>query len=113
MDTFVQIRDFHRIDLRVGTVLKVESNPKAKNPAYVLHIDFGDDLGIKKSSAQITGEYSQDALLKRQVVAVTNFPPRNVAGVVSEVLVLAAVEKSGRTILLEPSSKVLNGSRVF
>lgn len=103
--------DFLKVDMRVGQIVEVTENPKAKKPAYVLNIDFGE-LGHKTSSAQITQNYSKEELLGKQIVAVVNFPPKLVAGVKSEVLVLAAVCEVRGTVLVEPNLTVENGTRI-
>jgi len=103
--------DFLRVDIRTGTILAAELNPKARVPAYRLEIDFGD-LGTRTSSAQITRNYTAEELVGRQVVAVMNFPPKRVAGVKSEVLVLGAVSEEQDVVLLHPSLKVENGARI-
>lgn len=105
--------DFARIRMHVGTVIAAELNPKARKPAYVLKVDFGGDYGIKTTSAQIVENYKPEELIGRQVIAVLNFPPKNVAGVTSEVLVLAAVCSDEGTVLLSPSGPVTNGSRIL
>jgi tRNA-binding protein len=102
--------DFTKIDLRVGTIIEVNDFPEAQNPAYQLTIDFGD-LGIKKSSAQITTLYSKDDLLNKQIVAIINFPKKQIAKFMSECLVLGAVEGKD-VILLNPENKVKNGTPV-
>jgi tRNA-binding protein len=102
---------FLRLDIRVGRITKVENNAKARVPAFVLTIDFGP-LGLKTSSAQITGNYTKEDLLGKQVVAVVNFPVKLVAGIKSECLVLAAVCDRQGTVLLEPGLAVEAGSRV-
>lgn len=111
MTSQITFSHFQALDLRVGTVLTLTENTKARVPAYVLEIDFGD-MGVKMSSAQLTENYSKEDLIGRQVVAVLNFPPKKVAGVKSEVLVLAALCPDNRTVLLQPSSPVLNGSSI-
>lgn len=103
--------DFQQIDLRVGTIIKAESFPEARKPAYKLTIDFGA-LGTKQSSAQITKRYSTQELIGRQIVAVFNFPPKKVAGFTSEVLVLGATPEADDVILLGPESTLANGSVV-
>ncbi len=103
--------NFMSVDIRVGTILECSVNEKAKKPAYKLSIDFGE-LGIKKSSAQITDKYRCEDLVGMQIVAVVNFPPKQVAGVLSEVLVLGVVEDD-RVTLLTPNKKVENGKRVL
>lgn len=103
--------DFLRIDMRVGRIVEVEEFPEARNPAWKLRVDFGDDLGVKRSSAQITN-YSRDELLGRLVVAVVNFPPRQIGPVRSEVLVLGAVAVDHPVLLLEPDEGSQPGDRV-
>lgn len=110
MDKVVTFNDFSKIDLRVGTIVEVHDFPKAKRPAYLLLIDFGP-LGIKKTSAQITALYRKDQLLNRQIVAVLNFPSKQIANIMSECLVLGAVDKD-EVVLLNPESPVKNGSPI-
>lgn len=107
----IGLEDFQKVDVRTGTILTATLNPKARIPAFVLEIDFGP-LGVKTSSAQITEHYSEQDLVGRQIVAVVNFPPKRVAGIRSEVLVLAAVDESRGTVLLEPTFPVANGTRI-
>jgi len=103
--------DFEKVDMRVGTVVKVEDFPEARNPAYKLTINFGK-LGIKKTSAQITKLYKKEDLVNRQVIAVVNFPPKQIANFISEVLVLGAVGKGKEVILLKPYQKTENGLKI-
>lgn len=103
--------DFEKIDIRTGTIIEVNEFPAAKKPAYKLLIDFGDS-GIKKSSAQITVHYSTSELLNRQVIAVVNFPPKQIAGFTSECLVLGVYDENKDVILLEPGKPVKNGMKV-
>jgi tRNA-binding protein len=103
--------EFSKVDMRVGTILEVLDFPKARKPAYQLHIDFGNDIGIKKTSAQITKRYQKSDLLGRQIVAVINFPKKQIANFMSECLVLGAVEGED-VILLQPGSGVPNGLKV-
>ena len=110
MSDIITFEDFTKVDLRVGTIIQVDDFPKAKNPAYQLTIDFGD-LGIKKSSAQITTLYKKEDLINRQIVAVVNFPKKQIANFMSECLVLGAV-KDNDVFLLNPEQKVKNGSTV-
>ena len=110
MEKIITFEDFTKIDLRVGTIIEVNDFPEARNPAYQLTIDFGD-LGIKKSSAQITTLYSKADLQNRQIVAVVNFPKKQIAKFMSECLVMGAV-KDDDVYLLLPESKVKNGSSV-
>lgn len=107
----IAFSDFLKVDIRVGTIVEAVENLKANQPAYVLKIDFGE-LGQKTSSAQITQNYSKQELIGKQIIAVVNFPPKKVAGIKSEVLILAAVSKTYGTVLLEPNSFVENGTRV-
>jgi tRNA-binding protein len=110
MDNIITFEDFTKVDLRVGTIIEVSDFPEARNPAYQLTIDFGA-LGIKKSSAQITTLYKKEELLNRQIVAVVNFPNKQIAKFMSEGLVLGAVDGQA-VILLKPEEKVKNGSVV-
>lgn len=110
MDNIITFEDFAKVDLRVGTIIEVEDFPEAKKPAYQLLIDFGD-LGLKKSSAQITTLYTKADLLQRQIIAVVNFPKKQIAKFMSECLVVGAV-KENDVFLLQPETKVKNGSTV-
>jgi len=103
--------DFEKVDMRVGTILKAEDFPKARNPSYILQIDFGS-IGIKKSSAQITEAYTKEDLIGRQIIAVVNFPPKQIADLMSECLVLAVVGDAQGVILLGTERKVENGLRI-
>ena len=106
--------DFLKLDIRVGEIVEVEDFPKAKNPSYKLQIDFGFDVGIKASSAQITN-YPKEDLIGKQILGVINFPPRNIAGFMSEVLVLGVPsrENEKQVSLLTPSKKAVLGSKVY
>lgn len=104
--------DFEKIDMRVGTIIAVDDFPKARKPAYQLTIDFGGDLGIKRSSAQITVHYAKEELLNRQVIAVVNFPPKSIAGFMSECLVLGVYDANNDVILLAPERNVNNGRKI-
>jgi len=108
----IDLSDFERVDMRVGRVLEAEPFPEARKPAYKLRIDFGP-LGIRRSSAQLTVHYGPDDLRGRLVIAVLNFPPRQIGPVRSEVLVLGVPDPDGAVVLLEPSSEVPLGGRVF
>ena len=103
--------EFLRVDMRVGRVLRVEEFPEARKPAYRMWIDFGD-LGVKRSSAQITDRYKGEELVGRQVVAVVNFSPKQIANFVSEVLVLGAITEKGEVVLLRPDEDVETGDRI-
>ena len=109
----ITYEDFRKIQIHVGTVLSVKNNEKARQPALVLEVDFGKEIGIKTTSAKITHYYNSDNLVEEQIIAVCNFPTKNIAGVVSEVLILGAIEKNGKVILLHPSQKVENGLEVY
>ena len=100
---------FDKVDIRVGTVVSVQKNEKARKPSLVIKVDFGKEVGIKQSSAQITHYYNSDNLVGKQVIGVCNFPKKNIAGVVSEVLILGAIEKDGKVVLVHPSQKTENG----
>lgn len=104
--------DFEKVEMRIGTILEVNDFPKAHNPSYQLLIDFGKELGVKKTSAQITTQYTKQELMGRQVIAVVNFPKKQIANFMSECLVLGAVEGKDVT-LLHPSNPVTNGLRVM
>ncbi len=109
----ITYEQFHMVDIRVGQVLRVEDNTKAKKPAYVLTIDFGAEVGVRVSSAQLATHYSKDELIGKQVLAVVNFPPRQVADVRSEVLVLAAVSDPAGLVLIGPIGQAPNGARIL
>ena len=104
--------DFEKVEMRVGTIIEINDFPKANKPAYQLTIDFGVELGIKKSSAQITKRYSKEDLLNRQIVAIVNFPKKQIGKFMSECLVLGAVEKEGDVVLLNSDFKVENGTSI-
>ena len=101
--------DYDKIQICTGTILKASINEKARKPAYVLKIDFGEKIGIKTSSAQITNYYKTSELINKQIMAVCNFPPRNIAGINSEVLILGAIEEDGKVVIFHPSQKVKSG----
>ncbi len=103
--------DFMKLDIRVGTIIGVDDFPKAKRPAYKLTIDFGEEIGIKKSSAQITEIYKKEDLINRQILGVVNFPPRQIADFFSEVLVLGTYSDQG-VVLIKPDMKVNNGDKL-
>jgi tRNA-binding protein len=106
------IEDFDKLDIRVGRIVEVEDFPEARKPAWKLRVDFGEEIGVKRSSAQIA-HYTRDELEGRLVMGVVNFPPRQIGPVLSEVLVLGVPDENGRVILLQPSSDVPVGGRMF
>ena len=104
--------DFEKIDIRSGTIIAVNDFPNARKPAYQLTIDFGTELGIRKSSAQITANYKKEDLLHRQIVAVVNFPPKQIADFISECLVLGVYDENKDVILLKPERFIANGHKI-
>nr|WP_205911822.1 tRNA-binding protein [Rhodobacter sp. SGA-6-6] len=102
-----------KVDIRVGRIVRAEPFPEARKPAYRLWVDFGGDLGVKRSSAQITRHYTPEGLIGRQVMAVVNFPPRQIGPVMSEVLVLGVPDEAGEVVLLGPGHEVPLGGRMF
>ena len=113
MQQQIEYADFERVDIRVGTVIDARPFPEARKPAIKLTIDFGSDIGIRRSSAQITRHYTPDALVGKQVVAVVNFPPRQIGPFMSQVLTLGVPDAAGEVVLLHPSLPVPNGGRMF
>jgi len=109
----IDYSDFEKVDIRVGVIITAEEFPQARKPAYKLKIDFGGDIGIKRSSAQITFHYDCEALIGRQVVAVVNFPPRQIGPFISEVLTLGVPDEAGEVVLLGPDKQVPIGGRMF
>ena len=109
----ITYEDFRKVQIRVGTVLSVKNNKKARQPALILKVDFGKEIGIKTTSAKVAHYYNSDNLVGEQIIAVCNFPTKNIAGVVSEVLILGAIETDGKVVLLHPSQKVENGLEVY
>jgi tRNA-binding protein len=105
--------DFERVDIRVGTIIDAQPFPQAHKPALKLIIDFGREIGTKRSSAQLTVHYRPDQLIGRQVLGVVNFPPRQIGPFVSEVLTLGLPDEDGAVVLLKPDFKVPNGSKMF
>ena len=100
---------FNKIDIRLGTVISVKKNEKARKPSLVVEVDFGKEIGIKQSSAQITHYYNEENLIGKQVIAVCNFSEKNIAGIKSQVLILGSIDSSGRVTLVHPSQKAENG----
>ena len=105
----ITYEDYSKVEIKIGTVLSVKKNEKARKPSLVVEVDFGKEIGIKKSSAQITHYYNEENLVGKQVIGVCNFPKKNIAGIVSEVLILGAIEKDGKVVLVHPSQKTENG----
>ena len=103
---------FDKVDIRIGTVISVKKNEKARKPSLVIEVDFGNEIGVKESSAQITHFYSEENLKGKQVVGICNFPEKNIAGVKSQFLVLGAIEEDGKVVLLHPSQKTKNGLKI-
>jgi tRNA-binding protein len=101
--------DFEKIDIRIGTVVSVKKNEKARKPSLVIEVDFGKEIGIKQSSAQITHYYNEKNLKGKQVVGVCNFPEKNIAGIVSQVLILGSIDDEGKVVLLHPSQESEKG----
>jgi len=100
---------FDKVDIRIGTVISVKKNEKARKPSLIVEVDFGKEIGIKQSSAQITHYYNEENLVGKQVIGVCNFPEKNIAGVISQFLILGAIEKDGKVVLVYPSQKSENG----
>lgn len=105
--------DFTKVDIRVGTITAVEDFPEARKPAYKLTIDFGPEIGVKRSSVQITARYTKDELIGKQVIAVVNFPPKQIGPFISDVLTLGLPDADGNVVLLTPSHAVPNGGRMY
>ena len=100
---------FDKVDIRIGTVISVKKNEKARKPSLIVEVDFGKEIGIKQSSAQITHYYNEENLTGKQVIGVCNFPEKNIAGVISQFLILGAIEKDGKVVLVHPSQNAENG----
>jgi len=105
--------DFMKVDIRVGTILEAEENNKLKQPSIILKIDFGEQIGIKKSSAKLKANYKVNDLINKQVAAVINFPPKQIGTIMSEVLVVGFPDKQKEPILISPDFKVKNGGKLF
>ena len=103
---------FDKVDIRIGTVISVKKNEKARKPSLIIGVDFGNEIGVKESSAQITHFYSDKNLKGKQVIGICNFPEKNIAGVKSEFLVLGALEEDGKVVLLHPSKPTKNGLKI-
>ena len=113
MKDLINYSDFTKIEIRVGTIISAELNNKLRKPSYVLKIDFGDKIGIKKSSAQLTKNYTIDQMLHKQIAAVINFPKKQIGDLVSEVLVLGFPDNNNEPILISPDIKLTNGGRLY
>ena len=109
----IQYGDFDKVDIRVGTIVEAEPFPEARRPAFKLRIDFGSEIGIRRSSAQITAHYKIDELVGRQVAAVVNFPPKQIGPLMSEILVLGFPDEAGEVVLVAVTHKVPNGGKLF
>jgi tRNA-binding protein len=100
---------FDKIDIRLGTVVSVKKNEKARKPSLVIEVDFGKEIGIKQSSAQITHYYNEENLKGKQVIGICNFPEKNIAGIISQVLILGSIDREGKVVLVHPSQVSENG----
>jgi len=109
----ISFNDFLKVDIRVGTIVRVEPFPEARSPSYKLFVDFGPDIGERKTAAQITEHYTLEDLVGKQVAAVTNFPKKQIGKFMSEILVLGFPDDAGAVVLVEPNRKVANGGRLF
>ena len=105
--------DFLKVDIRIGTIVDAQEFPEARKPAYILHIDFGDEIGVKKTSAQITAHYDREKIVGRQVAAVVNFPPRQIGKHMSEVLTLGFPDGDGEVVMIGVDHDVPNGGRLY
>ena len=112
-DGTISFDDFLKVEVRAGTIVKAEPYPGARVPAYKLWVDFGAELGVKKTSAQATAHYALDELVGRQVAAVTNFPPKQIGKFMSEVLLLGFPDENGEVVLISPDHKVPDGGRMY
>ncbi len=112
-DGTISFDDFLKVEVRAGTIVKAEPYPEARRPAYKLWVDFGTELGVKKTSVQVTAHYQLDELVGRQVAAVTNFPPKQIGKFMSEVLVLGFPDENGEVVLIAPDHKVPDGGRMY
>ena len=109
----ISYADFTKIEIRLGTIISVELNNKLRKPSFVLKINFGDEIGIKKSSAQLTKNYNIDQLLDKQIAAVINFPKKQIGDLISDVLVLGFPDDNNEPILISPDKKLVNGGRLY
>ena len=113
MKDLISYADFTKIEIRLGTIISAKLNNKLKNPSYVLKIDFGDEIGVKKSSAQLTKNYNIEQLLDKQIAAVLNFPKKQIGNLISEVLVLGFPDDNNEPILIRPDKKLVNGGQLY
>ena len=113
MKDIISFFDFEKIDIRAGTIISSEINKKLTNASIILNIDFGKDIGIKKSSAQITKNYNTDELIHKQIVAIVNFPSKQIGNLISEVLILGFPDDKNEPSLISPDKKVFNGARLY
>ena len=113
MKDLISYSDFAKIEIRLGTIISAELNSKLRKPSYVLKIDFGDEIGVKKSSAQLTRNYKVDQLLHKQIAAVINFPKKQIGDLISDVLVLGFPDDNNEPILFSPDKKLVNGGQLY
>ena len=113
MKDLISYADFTKIEIRLGTIISAELNNKLRKPSYVLKIDFGDEIGVKKSSAQLTKNYNIEQLLGKQIAAVLNFPKKQIGNLISEVLVLGFPDDNNEPILIRPDKKLVNGGKLY
>ena len=113
MKNFISYSDFTKIEIRLGTIISVELNNKLRKPSFVLQIDFGEEIGVKKSSAQLTKNYNTEQLLQKQIAAVINFPKKQIGDLISEVLVLGFPDNNNEPILISPDKKLVNGGQLY
>lgn len=109
----IEFGDFLKVDIRVGTILRAEPYPEARNPSYKLYVDFGPEIGERKTAAQLTVHYTLEELIGKQVAAVINFPAKQIGKFMSEILVLGFPDENGGVVLVEPNRKVADGGRLF
>ena len=113
MKDLVSYSDFTKIEIRLGTIISAELNDKLRKPSFVLNIDFGDEIGVKKSSAQLTKNYNIEQLISKQIAAVINFPKKQIGDLISEVLVLGFPDNNNEPILISPDKKLTNGGQLY
>ena len=113
MKDLISYLDFTKIEIRLGTIISVKLNNKLRKPSFVIKIDFGDEIGIKKSSAQLTKNYNIDQLIDKQIAAVLNFPKKQIGNLISEVLVLGFPDDNNEPILISPDKKLVNGGQLY